>query len=105
MAQASLMLHCGSREVTPEEHRSVPCPSPEGRWHPVPHAQVLDYALQALRDAGFAVETMSLGVSRGDNRFFGVLSLRSPLVPGVSLAVGIRSSLDKSNAELTVMRS
>src|SRR5205823_8228403 len=89
-------LHCGAREVTHEQLRDVPCPSPEGRWHPVPHAQVLDYALQALRDAGYELGSMSLGLSRGDARFFGTLTLRSPLASGVQLAIGVRSSLDKS---------
>jgi hypothetical protein len=96
MPDANLILHCGAREVTHEQLRAVPCPSPEGRWHPVPHAQVLDYALQALRDAGYELGAMSLGLSRGDARFFGTLTLATPLAPGVQLAVGVRSSLDKS---------
>src|SRR5213078_4862309 len=38
----------------------------------------------------------SLGLTRDDARFFGTLLLKSALVSGVSLAVGLRSSLDKS---------
>ena len=96
MAQAKLLLHCGAREVTPEELASVPCPAPEGRWRPVPHGTVLTNATTALTDAGYRVETMQLGLSRGDARFFGVLTLATPLVSGTALAVGIRSSTDKS---------
>src|SRR5207249_3852401 len=96
MASANLILHCGAREVTRQQLMEVPCPPPEGRWHPVPHHEVLDHALQALDDAGYGVEKMQIGLTRDDARFFATLTLRSPLVSGVSLAVGLRSSLDKS---------
>jgi hypothetical protein len=96
VAHAQLTLHCGAREVTPEQLALVPCPAPEGRWRPVPHGTVLTYATHALTDAGYEIEKMQLGLSRGDARFFGVLTLRTSLVHGTSLAVGIRSSTDKS---------
>src|SRR3954451_10244171 len=96
MANAQLVLHCGAREVSPEQLTLVPCPKPDGRWHPIPHGTVLSYATQALRDAGYTVGKMQLGLSRNDARFFGVLTLKTPLVSGTSLAVGIRSSTDKS---------
>jgi hypothetical protein len=62
----------------------------------VPHGTVLTYATQALADAGYQVEKMQLGLSRSDARFFATLTLNSSLASGVSLAVGLRSSLDKS---------
>ena len=93
---AKLTLHCGAREVTSEQLSLVPCPKPEGRWRPVPHGTVLTYATQALTDSGYEIEKMQLGLSRDDHRFFGTLTLRSPLASGVSLAVGVRSSTDKS---------
>jgi hypothetical protein len=96
MATSQLVLHCGAREVTPEQLRAVPCPAASGKWRPVPHATVLDYALTALADAGYAVGAMRLGLSRGDARFFGTVILDSTLASGVQLAVGVRSSFDKS---------
>jgi hypothetical protein len=93
---ANLMLHCGAREVSREQLALVPCPPAEGRWRPVPHLTVLDYAEKALTDAGYGVEKVHLGLSRDDARFFGTLTLKSPLASGVSLAVGLRSSTDKS---------
>ena len=96
MASANLVLHCGAREVTREQLDLVPCPPAEGRWRPVPHGTVLTYATQALADAGYVIEKLQLGLSRSDARFFGTLTLQSPVAPGVSLAVGLRSSLDKS---------
>ena len=96
MADAQLVLHCGAREVSPDQLALVPCPQPDGRWHPIPHATVLNYATQALTDAGYTVGKMQLGLSRNVARFFGVLTLQTPLVTGTALAVGIRSSIDKS---------
>src|SRR5690348_4544050 len=98
MSEPHLMLHCGGREVSAAELALVPCPKPDGRWVPVPHKTVLDHATSALHDAGYEIDAMKLGLSRNDQRFFGVLSLKSSLLSGVGLAVGIRSSLDKSLA-------
>jgi len=96
MANANLTLHCGAREVTREQLALVPCPAADGRWRPVPHHEVLDHAVKALDDAGYGVEKLQLGLTRDDQRFFGTLTLQSALVSGVSLAVGLRSSHDKS---------
>src|SRR5437870_642904 len=96
MSDANLMLHCGAREVTRAQLDAVPCPPAEGRWRPVPHGTVLDYATQALTDAGYGIEKMQLGLSRNDAKFFATLTLNSSVVAGVSLAVGLRSSLDRS---------
>ena len=74
MSDAKLMLHCGAREVTREQLELVPCPPAEGRWRPVAHATVLTYATQALTDAGYEIETLQLGLSRCDSRFFGTLT-------------------------------
>lgn len=96
MAEANLVLHCGAREVTLTELSNVPCPEPEGRWRPVPHHTVVEYATTALTKAGYEVENLRLGLARDNQRFFGVMTLKTPLVAGTSLAVGLRSSTDKS---------
>src|SRR4051812_42192182 len=96
VANATLMCHRGAREVSRDELALVPCPPSEGRWRPVPHAQVLDYAEHALSAAGYAVEKESLALSKDQARFFGTLTLRTPVANGVNLAVGLRSSTDKS---------
>lgn len=96
MSNATLMLHCGAREVTRAELEQVPCPEASGRWNPVPHGTVLTYACEALQNAGYGVERMSLGLSRNDQRFWGTLVLKSTVASGVSLAVAVASSTDKS---------
>jgi hypothetical protein len=57
---------------------------------------VLGYAEHALSAAGYAVEKESLALSKDQARFFGTLTLRTPVANGVNLAVGLRSSTDKS---------
>lgn len=96
VAQANLTCHRGAREVSREALLQVSCPAPEGRWRPVPHADVLSHAEHCLSDAGYVIEHSSLALSRNDAQFFGTLTLRSPLSEGVNLAVGLRSSIDKS---------
>src|SRR3569623_1122030 len=95
-AHATLVCHRGAREVTRGELSRVGCPPPQGRWRPVPHAQVLGYAEHALTAAGYAVEKESLALSNDHVRFFGTLTLRVPVARGVNLAVGLRSSTDTS---------
>jgi hypothetical protein len=98
MAQAGMMLHCGAKEVSREELNAVPCPPPEGRWRPVPHGQVLDFAEKALTDAGYGVQKMRLGLARDNQRFWGTIVLESNIVQGVSLACAVASSLDRSTS-------
>lgn len=93
---AALMLHCGAREVVREELDAVPTPAPSRTWFPLPHGKVLDTAMTTLGSAGFEVERSRLSVSPDGARFFGTLDLKTPLVEGVNLAVGIRNSNDKS---------
>jgi hypothetical protein len=92
------MLHKGGRRCSPDELKAVPTPTPEGRWHPVAHAAVLDTVVTTLTGAGYAVKSQSLALARDGKRFFGTLDLTTPLTPdqGVALAVGIRNSTDKS---------
>jgi hypothetical protein len=98
VANATLICHRGAREVTRDELSRVSCPAAEGNWRPVPHVEVLSHAERALTDAGYGIDRTSLALSGDDARFFGTLTLRTPLSDGVNLAVGLRSSTDKSIA-------
>jgi hypothetical protein len=98
MAESTLILHRGSREVAHEELASLPCPERTKTWAPVGHARVLNTALATLNEAGYTVAKMRLGLSPDNGRFFGSLDLATPLTPdgGVGLAVGLRNSIDKT---------
>jgi len=91
-----LTLHCGARRVEEGELEQYLAPQPQGRWYPIAHSRVLQIAKTSLAEAGYEIQKMELGVTKEGNRFFGVMNLASQLVPGVCLAIGIRSSVDKS---------
>lgn len=96
MATASMNLHSGGRVVTPAELDVVPCPPPEGRWRPVPHGTVLQMASEALQHAGYSITRQTLALAKDDQRFFATLVLGTSLAGNAALAVGLRSSHDKS---------
>jgi hypothetical protein len=100
MATANLTLDRGGRLVTLDELKLIPCPvAPTGsRWRPVAHHAVLEQALNALKDAGYEVESMKLSLSRSDARFWAAILLHSQICTGVSAAVLLASSLDQSIA-------
>jgi hypothetical protein len=93
---ANLLLHRGAHEVSEAELRSVGCPPATATWYPLPHAQVLDTVRGTLVNAGFGVRGQRLALARQNARFFGTLDLENEICEGVHLAVGIRSSFDKS---------
>jgi Domain of unknown function (DUF932) len=96
MATSTLVLHRGAREVSREELAAVAVPPATATWFPLPHVQVLDTARQPLDAAGFHVSRTRLALARNGARFFGTLDLQSPVAAGVTLAVGVRNSIDKS---------
>jgi len=96
MSTSSLITHCGARTVSTEELMSVKAPEATRTWFPLSHASVLQTVKDKLREGGFLVEREQLALSRHDARFFGTLDLQSYVAPGVTLAVGIRNSIDKS---------
>ena len=96
MATASLVLHRGARPVNVEELQEFRAPPPEGRWFPVCHSRVVETVKSTLREAGYEIRKEQYGVMRDGGRFFGTLDLGTPIASGVTLAVGIRNSVDKS---------
>src|SRR5262245_56280014 len=96
MATSALVLHKGAVPVEPGQLAEYPAPPPNGRHYPISHCRVLDMVQGNLRDAGYQIQKIQLGLTKDGKRFFGTLDLGTPISTGVSLAVGIRSSYDKS---------
>jgi hypothetical protein len=96
MATSALCLHRGAVRVSRDELARYEPPPATATWFPVAHRAVLDTAVTRLDEAGYAVMKMDLGVSPDGHRFFGTLDLDTTLVTGVSLAVGVRNSTDKT---------
>lgn len=93
---SALVTHCGARSVDRDALRAVPIPEPTRTWFPLSHHQVLTVVEEKLSEGGFAIEREQLALSRNDARFFATLDLAAVIAPGVRLAVGVRSSIDKS---------
>src|ERR1700745_3184185 len=96
MPGTQLVLHCGAKEVSREELATVEAPPPTRTWFPIKHSDVLDAVLETVDQTGFAVEKMRLGASPTGGQLFGALDLCCPSADGVSLAVGIRNSINQT---------
>ena len=92
----TLLTTKGARLVGRDELLAVGAPDPTASWFPLSHGQVLQRVEQQLVEAGFEVASARYALSRGDHRFFGVLDTRASLADGVTLAIGVRNSTDKS---------
>lgn len=93
---STLVTHCGARAVNREELDAIEAPPPTKTWFPVKHSSVIDTVARALNAVGFEVRRLRFAVARRDARMFATMDLETPLGDGVSLAVGIRNSTDKS---------
>lgn len=93
---ATLMNHRGAREVTLNELTTIEAPPPTDTWFPISHFDVWQAVHATLRSAGYEVEKQQFSLARDNHRFFGVLDLQNRIIDGISLAVGIRNSTDKS---------
>jgi hypothetical protein len=96
VASSTLCLSRGAVEVTRASLATFEAPLSRGNWFPLKHAKVLDTVSTTLQASGYRIARERLAVARDGHRFFGVLDLDSTLAPGVTLAVGVRSSTDKS---------
>src|SRR3954447_14546774 len=105
MTSSTLCLHAGARPVSYEGLATIAAPAPTATWFPIPHATVLDAVVDTLTAADYRVERLQLALGRGDTRFFATLDLRTAIGDGVALSVGVRNSVDKSNARSPIIRS
>jgi hypothetical protein len=91
----SLMLHIGAKPASYEELRALNTPEATATHVPIPHFRVVDLVKTAVGMYGHEVVDAHYGVTEDGNRFFGLLSLKSPYT-GYEDTVGLRNSHDKS---------
>jgi hypothetical protein len=96
VSQPQLFLHCGAGQFSRKELDLIEAPPSTRTWYPIKHATVLNAALSTISDAGFSVKAQNLAIAHQGHRFFATLDIDSAIVEGVSLAVGVRNSTDKS---------
>jgi hypothetical protein len=83
-------------EVTRDQLALIETPPPTSTWHPVKHVEVYDAVRETLKGAGYEIAKARLALSHHGDRFFGTLDLATQITDGITLAVGIRNSQDKS---------
>lgn len=86
----------GATRVSFDELAKIEAPPPTDTWNPISHARVLEVTADSLGQMGFHVKAMDLAVAKEGAQFFGTLDLRHEIGDGVTLAVGLRNSTDKS---------
>jgi hypothetical protein len=92
-----LMLHSGAQKLGRQELLSLPTPESTETHTIVPHSKIVGQVLEALAYRKVSVVKDEYGVSKDGSRMFGVLTLDIER-HGVSLALGLRNSHDKSFA-------
>jgi hypothetical protein len=70
---------------------------PEGRWHPLPHIDLINQVERSLADRGIQVVNEAFALAKGGNRMFGMMQLSGQSNPeDYSWIAGIRNSHDQS---------
>lgn len=90
----TLMLHAGAEVVDYAALRALQTPDATASHVPIPHHSVVDMVKYSLGFFGHELVNEDYGVTPDGNRFFGVLTLRSPYGDYTDM-VGLRNSHDK----------
>jgi hypothetical protein len=96
MSESHLIAHCGARFVDRGELDTIQAPPATETWFPLRHSDVLDRVITTMAEAGFKASGMKHALTRNNARYFGVIDTESAVGSGVTLAVGVRNSTDKS---------
>lgn len=91
----SLMLHAGAKPIDYDGLRALTTPPGTATHVPIPHHRVVDLAAYSLSYFGHEIVERHFGVTEDGNRFFGVMTLKSPYGDYAD-TIGLRNSHDKS---------
>jgi hypothetical protein len=97
MRNLNLTLHCGGSVVTREQLDKIQTPSPEGRWYPIPHLELVNQVDSRLQEHGMKIVTEAFGLARDGHRMFGLMQISNGQnADDYSWVAGLRNSHDKS---------
>lgn len=96
MAEATLIAARGARRVSRDELMKIDTPPVVGRHHPIAHWQVVEACEKTLDEAGFGTTSAEFAVGKENNQLFATFTLANRIGGTAALAVGLRSSFDKS---------
>lgn len=94
---SGLMLHAGAEKIGRQDLLTLPTPESTQTHTIVPHAKVVETALEALAYRRVEVVKDEYGVSKDGAKMFGVMTLNIER-NGVNLVLALRNSHDKSFA-------
>lgn len=94
----TLIAHHGGWEATPADLASVPVPEPTDSYVPVPYTRLVEELQLHIPRFGLTVEDERYALARDGNQMFGVLTCRNAHREDWGLAIGLRSSYDRSLA-------
>ena len=96
---SSLILHCGGKRVNFEAVQNSTTPEPQDTHYPIPHARILELAVQGLSQQGLGVINSEHALSKDGMRYFGLLQLASHNRDSdFGLVAALRNTHDKSFA-------
>jgi len=94
----SLLLHCGSEQVTLDQVKQVPVPQATKTWRPVAYGDAVDYLKhQALLKLGLEIESEGYGLNAKADQMFALLTMKTNSDES-GLSIGMRQSYNKSLA-------
>lgn len=92
----ALTVHRGGWSATRADLASVVVPEPTESYIPVPYGRLVEEVHLHLPRIGLAVQDERYALAREGNQMFGVLTCRNGHTADWGLAVGLRSSYDRS---------
>ena len=99
---SGLILHCGGKRVDFETVKASVTPEPQDTHYPIPHARILELAVQGLSQQGLGVINSEHALSKDGMRYFGLLQLANHTfhhkTSDFGLVAALRNTHDKSFA-------
>jgi hypothetical protein len=96
---AELILHCGGKRVDFETVQASVTPKPQDSHYPIPHARILELAVEGLEQQGLHVTKSEHALAKDGMRYFGLLQLTNGTDHGdFGLVAALRNTHDKSFA-------
>ena len=94
-----LSIHCGAWGASLTSLASVPVPAQTATYTPIPYESLVREVLSQLERKGLRVTRQRYALVQGGERMFGVISyLDGGSARDYSMAIGLRSSYDRSVA-------
>ena len=96
---SGLLLHCGGEKVDFEAVKASVTPEPQDSHYPIPHARILELAVEGLEKQGLHVVSGEHALDKDGMRYFGLLQLTNGANHSdFGLVAALRNTHDKSYA-------